>query len=316
MNDIIHPKGKVYYSMGEVCEIFDVNPSLLRYWEKEFQVLKPIKNSRGHRSFSFEDVDSIKLIYYLVKEQGMTIEGANKRIRQNRDGIKRDSEIVARLRSIRSLLLEIKEEVGVDTEAVVEFEEEEESFSIETTVVEEEEHSVDVGEVEGGQVQVHDKLPEEPVEQAEPVGQMDMVVEEEEHFVDDVKKEHLVENRVEEFNKVQEVLPVVESVVVDGVYDKLPEEPVGQAESVRQMDMVVEKEENLVEDVEKERFFEVGVHESDGEKEEFPVIEDEEQNLFAKVPENRDEQTLFEEMAEYEQQKESERPQVIEQTLF
>lgn len=128
MEEIIHPKGKVYYSMGEVCEIFDVNASLLRFWEEQFAVLRPKKNGRGHRIYTPEDVDTIRLIYHLVKEQGMTLEGAERRIRQNREGIKRDTEIVERLRSIRQLLTELKAEMGDDTE-IIEIEEPREEAS-------------------------------------------------------------------------------------------------------------------------------------------------------------------------------------------
>ena len=80
--------------MGEVAELFGVNASLLRFWEEEFPILKIAKNSRGHRIYTTADVDNIRLIYYLVKEQGMTLDGAKKRIRQNRDGVNRDAEIV------------------------------------------------------------------------------------------------------------------------------------------------------------------------------------------------------------------------------
>jgi len=118
MEEIIHPKGKIYYSMGEVCEIFGVNASLLRFWEEEFPILKISKNSRGHRIYTPEDVDNIRLIYHLVKEQGMTLDGAKKRIRQNREGIRRDAEVMDRLRNIRNLLLELKEELGDNTEVI------------------------------------------------------------------------------------------------------------------------------------------------------------------------------------------------------
>ena len=87
MEEIVHPKGKIYYSVGEVCELFGVNASLLRFWEEEFPVLKIAKNSRGHRIYTPADVDNLRLIYHLVKEQGMTLEGAKKRLRQNPEGV-------------------------------------------------------------------------------------------------------------------------------------------------------------------------------------------------------------------------------------
>ena len=123
MQEIVHPKGKIYYSMGEVAELFGVNASLLRFWEEEFPILKIAKNSRGHRIYTTADVDNIRLIYYLVKEQGMTLDVAKKRIRQNRDGVNRDAEIVEHLRSIRNMLAALREELGGDTQ-VIEIEDE------------------------------------------------------------------------------------------------------------------------------------------------------------------------------------------------
>lgn len=116
MEEIIHPKGKIYYSMGEVCELFGVNASLLRFWEEEFPILKIAKNSRGHRIYTTADVDHLRLIYHLVKEQGMTLDGARKRLKQNKDSIKREAEVVERLRSIRNMLAALKEEMADDVE--------------------------------------------------------------------------------------------------------------------------------------------------------------------------------------------------------
>ena len=69
---------KLFYSMGEVSEMFDVNPSLIRHWESKFEVLKPQKNKKGNRMFTPEDVENLKLIYHLVKERGMTLDGARR----------------------------------------------------------------------------------------------------------------------------------------------------------------------------------------------------------------------------------------------
>lgn len=118
MEEIVHPKGKIYYSMGEVSELFGVNASLLRFWESEFPILKIAKNSRGHRIYTTEDVDNLRLIYHLVKEQGMTLEGAKKRLRKNRDGVSHEAEIVERLRSIRNMLAALKAELGEDVEVI------------------------------------------------------------------------------------------------------------------------------------------------------------------------------------------------------
>lgn len=118
MEEIVHPKGKIYYSMGEVCELFGVNASLLRFWESEFPILKIAKNSRGHRIYTPADVDNLRLIYHLVKEQGMTLEGAKKRIRQNKEGISHEAEIVERLRSVRNMLAALRAELGDEVEVI------------------------------------------------------------------------------------------------------------------------------------------------------------------------------------------------------
>lgn len=112
MEEIQHKKGKLFYSMGEVAEMFDVNASLIRFWEQKFDMLKPRKNKKGNRMFTPQDVDTLRLIYHLVKEKGMTLEGARKRIRDNREGTSRDMEIVERLQAVRAMLQEIREELG------------------------------------------------------------------------------------------------------------------------------------------------------------------------------------------------------------
>lgn len=104
---------KLYYSMGEVAEMFDVRPSLLRHWESQFGVLKPKRNKKGNRLFTPADVENLKLIYHLVKEQGMTLEGARKALRQYRreKAVPRDVELLERLQRIRALLVEVREEL-------------------------------------------------------------------------------------------------------------------------------------------------------------------------------------------------------------
>ena len=73
---------KLFYSMGEVAEMFDVNTSLIRHWESQFSILRPKRNKKGNRLFSPEDVENLKMIYHLVKERGMTLEGAKKALRK------------------------------------------------------------------------------------------------------------------------------------------------------------------------------------------------------------------------------------------
>ena len=102
---------KLLYSMGEVSEMFDVNPSLIRYWESQFDVLRPKRNKKGNRLFTPEDVQMLKLIYHLVKEQGMTLEGAKRSLKQNRGSVARDSELLERLQRVRALLVEVREDL-------------------------------------------------------------------------------------------------------------------------------------------------------------------------------------------------------------
>jgi DNA-binding transcriptional MerR regulator len=102
---------KVYYTIGEVSDLFEVNPSLIRFWEKEFDILKPVKNKKGNRLFSRQDLDNLRIIYYLVKEKGYTLQGAREKIKQNKDGIEKNIEIIESLQQIREYLLEIKAEL-------------------------------------------------------------------------------------------------------------------------------------------------------------------------------------------------------------
>ena len=114
MDTVEHKKGKIYYSMGEVAEMFDVSQPLIRFWESKFDILKPGKNKKGNRLFTPKDIDNFKLIYHLVKERGMTLAGAQKCIKSNPEGISRDMEIAERLQKIRALLMEIREELKTD----------------------------------------------------------------------------------------------------------------------------------------------------------------------------------------------------------
>ncbi len=104
---------KLFYSMGEVAEMFDVNQSLIRHWEKQFDVLRPKRNKKGNRLFAPQDVENLKLIYHLVKERGMTLEGARKALRRHRtdSAVPRDAELMERLQRIRSLLVEVREQL-------------------------------------------------------------------------------------------------------------------------------------------------------------------------------------------------------------
>lgn len=101
---------KLFYTMGEVTEMFDVNSSLLRYWESRFKQLRPKRNNKGNRLYRPEDVEFIKLLYHLLKERGMTIEGARKSLQErSADELSRESELFERLQYIRQLLVEVRE---------------------------------------------------------------------------------------------------------------------------------------------------------------------------------------------------------------
>lgn len=102
---------KLYYSIGEVALKFDVNVSLLRYWEKEFDILKPKKNKKGNRLFTKNDVENIEVIYHLVKERGFTLEGAKKKLSENKSDTVENIEIVKRLKKIKEFLLNLSSEL-------------------------------------------------------------------------------------------------------------------------------------------------------------------------------------------------------------
>lgn len=102
---------KRYYKIGEVAKAFDVNTSLIRFWENEFDVLKPKKNKKGNRLFTQEDVNNLKLIYHLVKEKGFTLDGAKNKLRENPERISSNYGIILQLEKIKSELLQIKNQI-------------------------------------------------------------------------------------------------------------------------------------------------------------------------------------------------------------
>ena len=100
---------KIYYSIGEVAAMFDVNKSLIRFWEKEFIIIKPKKNKKGNRYFTENDINNFKIIFHLVKERGYTLDGAKKKLRENKEDTIKNVEIVNQLKDIRSQLVAIRE---------------------------------------------------------------------------------------------------------------------------------------------------------------------------------------------------------------
>jgi DNA-binding transcriptional MerR regulator len=99
---------KRYYSIGEVAKAFGVNTSLIRFWEKEFDILKPKKNAKGNRKFTPEDIKNLKFIYHLVKERGFTLEGAKTHLKEEKKQSLDNFEIISKLEDIKSQLIKIK----------------------------------------------------------------------------------------------------------------------------------------------------------------------------------------------------------------
>ena len=102
---------KRYYKIGEVANAFNVNTSLIRFWEKEFDVLKPKKNAKGDRKFTPEDIKNLQLIYYLVKDKGFTLEGAKIHLKEERKKTLQNFEIIRKLEHIKNELFKFKQQL-------------------------------------------------------------------------------------------------------------------------------------------------------------------------------------------------------------
>ena len=102
---------KRYYGIGEVARAFDVNTSLIRFWEKEFDVLQPKKNAKGNRKFTPQDIKNLQLIYHLVKERGFTLEGAKIHLKEEKQKTLSNFEIIQKLERIKTELIKIKEQL-------------------------------------------------------------------------------------------------------------------------------------------------------------------------------------------------------------
>ena len=99
---------KMYYSISEVAKMFNVNESLLRYWEKEFLIIAPRKAGGNVRQYRKEDIENIRLVYHLVKEKGMTLQGAKQRLKANKEKTVQTAEIVDWLKQIREELVNLR----------------------------------------------------------------------------------------------------------------------------------------------------------------------------------------------------------------
>jgi DNA-binding transcriptional MerR regulator len=100
---------KVIFTIGEVAEMIGENTSLIRYWEKEFDALKPKKNKKGNRLFTKDDIETVKLIHHLVKERGLTLKGAKQKLKENREETIQNYEIVKRLQEIKKQLVDMRD---------------------------------------------------------------------------------------------------------------------------------------------------------------------------------------------------------------
>ena len=102
---------KLYYSIGEVAEQFNVAPSLIRFWESEFDLIRPKKYRKGNRQFTKEDIDSVRTIYHLVKEKGFTLQGAKEMLRNDDSSVKDKIDLIDSLKSVRKFLVELREKL-------------------------------------------------------------------------------------------------------------------------------------------------------------------------------------------------------------
>jgi len=102
---------KIYYSIGEVAEQFNVAPSLIRFWESEFELIQPKKNRKGNRQFTKEDIENVRTIFHLVKQKGFTLQGAKEMLRNDTQAVKDKMEIYESLKKIRQFLVEVKDKL-------------------------------------------------------------------------------------------------------------------------------------------------------------------------------------------------------------
>lgn len=104
-------ESKLFYSIGEVAQVFDLNESTLRFWEKEFDNIRPKKTTKGHRQYTKADIEEIRIVYHLVKEQGLTLVGAKNVIRSNKRKLSAKMELLNRLNTIKEEILAIRAEI-------------------------------------------------------------------------------------------------------------------------------------------------------------------------------------------------------------
>ena len=103
---------KKYFSIGEVADMLNVATSLIRFWESEFDIIKPKKNRKGNRQFTREDIENVKLIYHLVKEKGYTLQGAKDLLKNGKDTLQEKVEIIESLKKVKNFLIEIRSKIA------------------------------------------------------------------------------------------------------------------------------------------------------------------------------------------------------------
>lgn len=207
---------KMFYSMGEVAEMFDVKPSLLRHWEAKFDILRPHKNKKGNRMFTPEDVENLKLIYHLVKERGMTLAGAAQYLKNGiTDTMRRDMELLDRLQKIRAELVEVREQLKdvPDGYTVVEVAQPEEEIVIEEPT--EEVAPVEIEEV------IEEIV--EPIDDEEDEVEIEELVE----LIIDEEKEEIIEEELTK-ESIEEEVPTEEEPTEEST-----EEPVAEPAEVQ-----------------------------------------------------------------------------------
>ena len=102
---------KIYYSIGEVAEQFNVAPSLIRFWESEFELIQPKKNRKGNRQFTKEDIENVRTIYHLVKQKGFTLQGAKEMLKNDTQAVRDKMEMYESLKKIRQFLVEVRDKL-------------------------------------------------------------------------------------------------------------------------------------------------------------------------------------------------------------
>ncbi|WP_353134672.1 MerR family transcriptional regulator [Pseudopedobacter sp.] len=102
---------KLYYSIGEVAEMFDANTSMIRFYEKEFDILQPKKNAKGNRLFRPEDVENLKIIFHLIKDKGFTLQGAKEHMKNNKDEVADNQKVIDSLEKLKAFMIKVGNEL-------------------------------------------------------------------------------------------------------------------------------------------------------------------------------------------------------------